>query len=161
MEFDFTIPEHSSLNFLQPDDLRFFYYDVEHAYIGGIYDNDSWNKVMDGFQDKVDISPCECKDLPSKVNLNTIKFSVIPDTSVTSNFFRHMRNAFMHHRVNLDYSNNNIIHLSDAYYDNKEKKEKITMIGKIESGILKEICFKFLEINDQAIDSYKESTDTE
>ena len=145
MQFDFSIPDHPTYSFLYPEDLKFFYYDINFAKDCGILEEDSWEKVMKEFNEKTDITVCEKIVIPSEVLPNTIRFTKRNNELEIDAFFRHLRNAFAHYRIH---------RIGDSFYiEDRNRRHNITAIGKIECKLLKEICFKYSDSTNPLMES--------
>lgn len=140
---DFTIPSHYQNGVLNNDDLNFFYYDIGLESMQGRLILADWDEVVKEFECRVDIASCT-DNIPNEDNMkdNTIRFSVSSfqnsdNGSLSSAFFRHLRNAFAHYRIR---------RVGDFFLIcDKSEKGKNTMCGKINADLLKEFCFKFFE----------------
>ncbi len=157
MSFDFSIPDHPEFSMLDPEEVHFFYYDIGLAYLGCISDDSIWEKVIEEFKDRVDICVCTRKKIPKEFDRNTLRFTLASESDKTSSFFRHLRNAFSHHRV---HKCADMLYLIDEVTQKRKgiKKRIITMRGYIEYELLKEICIRFAEISDDILNSHPEET---
>ncbi|MBD5280417.1 MAG: hypothetical protein HDS35_07735 [Bacteroides sp.] len=149
MQFDFSIPDHPTYSFLYPEDLKFFYYDINFAKDCGIFEEDSWEKVMKEFSEKVDINVCARKEIPEDVNSNTLRFTKKSYENEIAALFRHLRNAFAHHRIH---------RMGEAFFIEDKYRAQTTMIGRIECELLMDICLRFLDIHQDIVEQYSDST---
>lgn len=148
MSLDFSIPNHPEFSLLSPEQVHFFYYDIGLAHLGLISDDSIWEKIMEEFKDRAEICVSIRKEIPEKVERNTVRFTLADKSDKTSSFFRHLRNSFAHHRI---HQCNDMLHLIDeeTKIDRKTKSRKttITMRGYVEYELLKENCFRFFEMD--------------
>ena len=144
---DFTFPQHYHHGILNGDDLRFFYYDIGTDDLQGWPDGYDWNLVISKFSGIIDIASCDNNQIPSSFKDNFIRFSIDQQKdngSITSAFFRHLRNAFSHYRI---------IRVGKWYEITDVSGSKFSMRGKIEADLLKELCFQFFDQREAFIKS--------
>ena len=128
---DFKFPDHYELGVLNGDDLIFFYYDIGLDNLQGWPAAYDWDKVLEEFKDRVDITACAKSDIPAQLEDNKIRFTVSSQDSGSeaSAFFRHLRNAFSHYRITRQ---------GDWFF-------------KISSSLLKEFCSRFFDAREKIL----------
>ena len=137
-KFDFS--KHFTNGILNPDDLKFFYYDIGKENIEGtpfLYD---WDAVVNEFSDVLDIDSCSKEQIDKEFVQNKIRFTISAKEkkSKTAAFFRHLRNAFAHYRIERDGENYRLI-------DKDPQDAQITMRGLVKAELLKKVCFSFFD----------------
>ena len=145
---DFTFPQHYPHGILNGDDLKFFYYDIGDDNLQGWPDVYDWNSVISKFSGIVDIATCDNASIPTDFKDNFIRFSVDQQRdngSISSAFFRHLKNAFSHYRI---------VRMGDWYeITDKNLKDELTFRGRIKADLLKEFCFHFFDQREKIIAS--------
>ena len=132
-DYTFNIPTNGILS---SDELHFFYYDVMRNTEAGIQTIYEWNGEINTFLNEkgIKVENMEKGSLPQSVDKDKIYFSVLENETMPLAFFRHLRNAFAHHRIVrcCEY-----LHLEDVQGKN------LTMKGLVKFQDLKELCFLF------------------
>ena len=145
---DFTFPEHYPNGILYGDDLSFFYHDIGRDKLQGLPDVYAWNSVVSNYQGIIDIGICNNANIPEEYKDNFMRFSVDmqkDNGSTVSAFFRHLKNAFSHHRI---------VRIGEWYeITDKNLNDDLTFRGRIRADLLKELCFKFFEQREEIINS--------
>lgn len=121
---------------LSPDEVHFFYYDVMRDTENNCQTIYDWSNEIEKFLDEKGII-MEIKEkatLPQNVEKNELFFSTYQDESKPVAFFRHLRNAFAHHRIT---HRGEYIHIEDI------NGEVLTMKGLVKYQDLQKICFLF------------------
>lgn len=133
--FDYTF-NISSKGILSPDEVHFFYYDI----MRDVGDNTQviyeWNDEIEKFLNEKGIK-VEVKEkgaISQNVDKNVMSFSTYQNESKPIAFFRHLRNAFAHHRITYW---GEFLHVEDI------QGNDFTMKGLIKYQDLKELCFLF------------------
>lgn len=137
-KFDFS--KHFTNGILNPDDLKFFYYDIGKENIGDTPFLYEWDAVVNEFSDVLDIDSCSKKQIDKEFVQNKIRFTISAKEkkSKAAAFFRHLRNAFAHYHIERDGENYRLI-------DKDPKDAKITMRGLVKAELLKKVCFSFFD----------------
>ena len=154
MRIEFN-PLSATIRVLNRVDLEFFYYCVCNEQNDQMLKSVNWDNQIKPYLDEngvevafvtdsEQIPPCDCK--------NRIKLSFYTGEDKTSSFFRHLRNSFVHFRIS---------HHQKYYMLNDEHNGKITMSGKIEVRILKDIVLKILKIKDITTDTISAFMETQ
>lgn len=144
MNYSFSAIMPTSTGLLSPDDLHLFYYDIAIDSLTGSSIMYEWNEDIDSFIEQRHLTIEECKEkFPTEFESDKMYFSIDEtnlDESKAMAFFRHLRNAFAHYHINRygDYFYMKDIHKTT-------KKQKLSMIGKIKSEDLKDLCFLFIK----------------
>ena len=133
--YAFNIP---SKGILLPDELYFFYYDVMRDTEAGIQAIYEWNDEIKKFLNEKGIKAenIEKGSLPQSVDKDKIYFSVSENETMPLAFFRHLRNAFAHHRIVRCCG---YLHIEDV------QGKDLTMKGLVKFQDLKELCFLFFD----------------
>ena len=135
VSFTFDIPEKEILS---TDEVHFFYYDVMRDTENNIQAIYSWNDKVEKFlaEKHIKIEVLEKDTLPLDSSKNELYFSVSKNESIPLAFFRHLRNAFAHHRIK---------HYNDYLCIEDVQGESYTMKGLIKYQDLKGLCFLFFD----------------
>lgn len=148
---DFKFPDHNERGVLPKEDLCLFYYDILLDDLQGWPNAYDWDTVVNEFKGRLDIDSCESASIPAKISDNQIRFTVsskkdLDNGSKAAAFFRHLRNAFSHYRINRQ---------GEWYFLSDYSENKKTMYGKINVSLLKELCFKFFDIRETLIEKHE------
>lgn len=127
---------------LSPEEVHFFYYDVmrdTEKNIQAIYE---WNNEIENFLKEKGIrANGMVKDaLPQKVEKNEIYFSLSENETLPLALFRHLRNAFVHHRI---------VYSGDYLSIEDTNGKDLKMKGLVKYKDLKELCFLFFKQKDE------------
>lgn len=127
---------------LSPEEVHFFYYDVmrdTEKNIQAIYE---WNNEIENFLKEKGIrANGMVKDaLPQNVEKNEIYFSLSENETLPLALFRHLRNAFVHHRV---------VNSGDYLSVEDTNGKDLKMKGLVKYKDLKELCFLFFKQKDE------------
>lgn len=126
---------------LQPDDLRFFYYDLGRLNLtNSSSKNHEWSNEIQSYlsENNIVIEPDVESDNNVEYKNNVIHLKMKNNESKENALIRHLRNAFAHYHVTKE----------GNYYILKDIDDKgISMIGKIECEHLKKIAFLLIEQN--------------
>ena len=152
-KFDFS--KHFTNAILNPDDLKFFYYDIGKDNMDGapfLYD---WDAVVNEFSDVLDIDSCSKEQIDKEFVQNKIRFTISAKEKEpkAAAFFRHLRNAFAHYHIERDGENYCLI-------DKDPQDAQITMRGLVKAEILKKFCFRFFEQRDEMINRSNDQSKT-
>jgi lysyl-tRNA synthetase class I len=149
-DFSFKRPEMGKLD---PEQLRFFYYDVVFRGRESLAAFFDWNDEVEDFLKSRGIEvTAEKKKLTDESKENVVCFIKGNKESKPEAFFRHMRNAFAHYKIVND---REYIVMKDYFENKKNKKKSLTMSAMIKYDDLKELCSIFFRQADdtmQAID---------
>ncbi len=142
MKLDFSIDQTSS-GILNPEDLRFFYYDVGLETMTNAPVLYCWDEKIQSYVDSMQmevkcIEETERHTLDNKFEKDKMFFLKKENETKEESFFRHLRNAFAHYRIN---RNGDYIFCKDI----DPKDNSITMVGYIKGDSLKELCFRFID----------------
>lgn len=127
---------------LSPEEVHFFYYDVmrdTEKNIQAIYE---WNNEIENFLKEKGIrANGMVKDaLPQNVEKNEIYFSLSENETLPLALFRHLRNAFVHHRI---------VYSGDYLSIEDTNGKDLKMKGLVKYKDLKELCFLFFKQKDE------------
>ena len=127
---------------LSPEEVHFFYYDVmrdTEKNIQAIYE---WNNEIENFLKEKGIrANGMVKDaLPQNVEKNEIYFSLSENETLPLALFRHLRNAFVHHRI---------VYSGDYLSIEDTNGKDLKMKGLVKYIDLKELCFLFFKQKDE------------
>lgn len=141
---DFSIPDHQTNGLLHGEDLVFFYYVIGQSNLECWLNACDWDAIVSEFKGKLDIESCLKSQIPKDFELNKIRFNMsesknLDNCSKAAAFFRHLRNAFSHYRIGREGEN----------YVLTDCKNGITMRGLVNAELLKDFCFKFMDMRDQ------------
>lgn len=121
---------------LLPNEERFFYYDVMRDAENNAQSSYKWSEDIKEFLNEkgIQMEDMENGTLPQNVEKNVMFFSIALGERKPEAFFRHLRNAFTHHRIT---HSGEYLHFEDT------NGTDLTMIGLIKFQDLKELCFLF------------------
>lgn len=127
---------------LSPEEVHFFYYDVmrdTEKNIQAIYE---WNNEIENFLKEKGIrANGMVKDaLPQNLKKNEIYFSLSENETLPLALFRHLRNAFVHHRI---------VYSGDYLSIEDTNGKDLNMKGLVKYKDLKELCFLFFKQKDE------------
>ena len=127
---------------LSPEEVHFFYYDVmrdTEKNFQAIYE---WNNEIENFLKEKGIrANGMVKDaLPQNVEKNEIYFSLSENETLPLALFRHLRNAFVHHRI---------VYSGDYLSIEDTNGKDLNMKGLVKYKDLKELCFLFFKQKDE------------
>lgn len=134
-DYTFNVP---SKGILSPDEVHFFYYDIMRDMEDNIQVIYDWNSEIEKFLNEkgIQVEEMENRTLPQNVEKNVMFFSMSQDETKPIAFFRHLRNAFTHHRI---------IHCGEYLHIEDIQGNDFTMKGFIKFQDLKELCFLFFD----------------
>ena len=137
MDFDYTfkIPQRGMLS---PNEVHFFYYDVMREMDGSFRVIYEWDKEIEKFLNEkgIKVEVKEKGTIFQNVDKNIVFFSTYQNESKPIAFFRHLRNAFAHHRIT---------HWGEFLHIEDIQGNDITMKGLIKYQDLKELCVLFFD----------------
>lgn len=110
-----------------------------------VYD---WDKIVNEYEGRLNILDCSIDSIGQDINNNTILFSLSNSgrECKAEAFFRHLRNAFAHHRI---------VRERDNYFiTDMLSNGKFSMYGIVNAELLKNFCFSLFEEKDRAIGIY-------
>lgn len=127
-----------SKGILSPDEVHFFYYDVMRDAEDNIQAIYEWNEDIERFlnEKKLKVEEINKGTLLNNVCNNVICFTVSENESKPAAFFRHLRNAFVHHRI---------VRCGEYLKIKDISGNDVTMIGLLKYQDLKELCFLFFD----------------
>ena len=135
MDFDYTfsIPQRGMLS---PNEVHFFYYDVMRDMGDKTQVIYEWKGEIEKFLNKkrIQVEVMEKGTITQNVDKNVVLFSTYQNESKPIAFFRHLRNAFAHHRIT---------HWGEFLHIEDVQGNDITMKGLIKYQDLKELCCLF------------------
>ena len=135
MDFDYTfkIPQRGILS---PNEVHFFYYDVMREMDDSFWVIYEWDNEIEKFLNEkgIKVETKEKGAISQNVDKNVVFFSTYQNESKPIAFFRHLRNAFAHHRITYW---GEFLHIEDIQGNDR------TMKGLIKYQDLKELCFLF------------------
>ena len=136
-DYTFNIP---SNGILSPDEVHFFYYDVMRDTGNNTQSIYEWNGEIEEFLNRkgIKVEVMEKGTIPQNVEKNVMFFSICQDENKPIAFFRHLRNAFAHHRI---------VHCGEFLHIEDVLGNDFTMKGFIKFQDLKELCFLFFNQN--------------
>lgn len=137
VNFDYTF-NISSKEMLLPDEVHFFYYDVMRDTENNAQSIYEWNENIENFLKVKDIKVEEMGKgtFPQNVEKNVMFFSIAQEESKPEAFFRHLRNAFAHHRIT---------HWGEHLHIEDTNGKDLKMIGLVKFQDLKEFCSLFFD----------------
>ena len=99
-EFDYIIKIHNN-EILNPDEVYFFYYCVMSETLNRMTDIYEWNEDIINFLNdkKIIVKTLDNETIPQDIAKNTMYFSLKQNENKPNALFRHLRNAFSHHRI--------------------------------------------------------------
>ena len=123
---------------LSPDEVHFFYYDVMRDTEDDIQAIYEWNEDIERFLNKKELKVEEINKgtLSNNVGNNVICFTVSENESKPLAFFRHLRNAFAHHRI---------VQCGEFLRIEDIQGKDFTMVALVKFQDLKALCFLFFE----------------
>lgn len=139
----FSSLEDSFGGYLQPEDIRMFYYDIcfdKETEYSKIY---TWGQEVEEYRknNHVKIEGVDdLKKLPATVKDNEVYFGMIEEDeqNMAAAYFRHLRNSFSHFSIGY---NGNYLCMKDYLSDGKT----LSMIGKIDRDIFLGLMQIFFE----------------
>jgi len=135
LDYTFNIPTEE---ILLPDEVHFFYYHIMRDMENSIQVTYEWNREIEKFLNekgiRVDVMDKEM--ISQNIEKNVTFFSIYQDESKPIAFFRHLRNAFAHHRI---------VHCGEYLNIEDAQGNSLTMKGLIKFQDLKELCFLFFD----------------
>lgn len=124
---------------LNPEDLRFFYYDVGLETLTNAPAIYCWDEKTQSYVDSMQIT-IEFVNGMIVGKFEKDKMICLQHENETKeeSFFRHLRNAFAHYNIRRD---------GDYLFckDIDPKDNSTTMIGCIKGDFLKKLCFRFID----------------
>lgn len=134
-DYTFNIP---SKGILLPDEVNFFCCDIMRDVEDNIQAIYEWNGEIENFfyEKGIKIEVMEKGEIPQNIEKNVMFFSIYQDESKPIAFFRHLRNAFAHHRI---------VHCGEYLNIEDAQGDSLTMKGSIKFQDLKELCFLFFD----------------
>ena len=127
---------------LSPEEVHFFYYDFMRSTEKNIQAIYEWNNEIENFLKEKGIrANGMVKDaLPQNVEKNEIYFSLSENETLPLALFRHLRNAFVHHRI---------VYSGDYLSIEDTNGKDLKMKGLVKYKDLKELCFLFFKQKDE------------
>lgn len=135
IDYAINIP---SKGVLSPDEVHFFYYDVMRDTEDTFQSIYEWNEDIERFLNKKELKVEEINKgtLSNNVGNNVICFTVSENESKPFAFFRHLRNAFAHHRI---------VQCGEFLRIEDIQGKDFTMVALVKFQDLKALCFLFFE----------------
>lgn len=135
IDYMFNIP---SKGILSPDEEHFFYYDVMRDTGNNTQSIYEWNSEIEEFLNGkgIKVEVMEKGAIPQNVEKNVMFFSICQDESKPIAFFRHLRNAFAHHRI---------VHCCEYLNIEDVQGNNLAMKGFIKFQDLKQLCYLFFD----------------
>ena len=138
MEYNFTFEE-PAIGLLSPESVYFFYYTVAKGELEGEAAMYEWDEEIRSYLSNqgLHIEPWPIEQLPSEFKDCEMLFEKREIENEAEAFIRHLRNAFAHYHIG-EYGN---------YYklEDFNKQKERTMIGKIKTEHLKQLCYLLLK----------------
>ena len=138
LDYTFDFP---NKGILSPEEVHFFYYDVMRDTEDNIQVIYEWNNDIESFlkEKGIKASIMEKDALLQNVEKNEIYFSLSEDEALPLALFRHLRNAFVHHRI---------VYSGDYLSIEDTNGKDLKMKGLVKYKDLKELCFLFFKQKD-------------